>query len=331
MNGSERIYLDHAATTPPRPEAIAAFTGLFGRDYNPSSIHQEGRAARAVLDDARATVARLIGAQPREIIFTAGGSEADNLAVAGIARARAGDGRHIITSLVEHNAVRHAANALEADGWAVTRLPVDEHGRTDPADLRAALRPGTTLVALALANNELGVVSPIAEMAAIAKAAGAAFHTDAVQAAGQLDIDVGRLGVDTMAISGHKFGGFKGVGVLYVRSGTPIAALLHGGGQENGLRAGTQNLAGIAAFAVALACAQAEREAFVERVGALRDRLAAGLLEAIPGVRINGAKAPRLANNLSVAFPDVRGDLLLMRLDLEGIAASACRSGTRAA
>jgi len=326
----ERIYLDHAATTVTRPEAIAALTAVLGRDYNPSSLHAEGRSARAILDEARSVVARVLGAKPREIVFTGSGSEADTLAILGIARARAHEGRHIITSAIEHHAVLHACDALEAEGWRVTRLGVDRNGRIAADDLRAAMRPGTTLVTLALANNEIGVVAPIAEFAAIAHAGGARFHTDAVQAPGQLPLAVDALGVDTLALSGHKFGAPKGVGILYVRTGTALAPLVHGGGQEHGLRAGTENLAGIAAVAVALELAESERPAFTARIGVLRDRLAAGLAT-IPGASINAADAPRLANSLSVAFSGVRSDLLLMGLDLEGIAASAgsaCAAGS---
>jgi cysteine desulfurase len=326
----ERIYLDHAATTPTRPEAVAAMTAVLGRDYNPSSLHAEGRAARAILDDARVCVARILGARAREIVFTGGGSEADNLAILGIARARKHAGRHLIASAIEHHAVLHALDELEADGWTVTRLGVDARGQVAPDALRAALRPDTTLVTLALANNEIGTIAPIAELAAIAHAAGALVHTDAVQAPGQLALDVNALGVDTLAISGHKFYAPKGVGALYVRSGTPIVPLVHGGGQEHGLRAGTENLAGVAAFAMALELAEAERPAFAARVTALRDRLEAGIVAAIPGVRVNALGALRLPNNLSIAF-DAPGDVLLMRLDLEGIAASAgsaCAAGS---
>ena len=331
MGCVERIYLDHAATTATRPEAIAAMTAVLGNDYNPSSLHAEGRAARAVLDGARVAVARVLGAKPREIIFTAGGSEADNLAIRGIARARVRAGRHLITTVIEHHAVLHAFDALEADGWTVTRLGVDANGQVSADDLRAALRPGTTLVSVGLANNEVGAIAPIAELAALAHAAGALFHTDAVQAPGQLPLSVDALGVDALALSGHKFCAPKGVGVLYVRAGTPIAAQIAGGGQEHGLRAGTENLAGIAALATALELADAERPAFVARVGALRDELASGARASIPGIRINAAGAPRLPNNLSLAFDDAPGDLLLLRLDLEGIAASAgsaCAAGS---
>jgi cysteine desulfurase len=327
----DRIYLDHAATTPTRPEAIAVMTSVLGSDFNPSSIHAEGRAARSILDGARVSVANMLGAKPREIVFTGGGSEADNLAILGIARARKHAGRHVITSVIEHHAVLHAVDELEADGWTVTRLGVDARGQVASDALRAALRPETTLVTLALANNEIGTIAPIAELAAIAHAAGAHVHTDAVQAPGQLALDVNALGVDTLALSGHKFYAPKGVGALYVRSGTPIAARILGGGQEHGLRAGTENLAGIAAFAAALEFAEAERPAFAARVAGLRDRLADGIAAAIPGVRVNAAGAPRLPNNLSVAFDDAPGDVLLMRLDLEGIAASAgsaCAAGS---
>ncbi|HTJ25144.1 MAG TPA: cysteine desulfurase family protein [Candidatus Limnocylindria bacterium] len=326
-----RIYLDHAATTTVRPEVLEAMLPLLGAGYNPSSIHAEGRAARAALDAARATVARILGAAPREIVFTGSGTEADVLAVVGAARARAERGRHVVTTAIEHHAVLHAVDLLEAEGWEVTRLPVDERGLVDPAAFAAALSPRTTLASVMLANNEIGVVQPVAELARVARTAGVLFHTDAVQAAGWLPLDVDALGVDLLSLSSHKFSGPKGVGVLYVRRGTPLAAQIVGGGQEHGLRSGTENLAGIAGCARALELAEAERAAAVARVAALRDCLERGILALIPDVLVNGAGAPRLPNNLSAAFADVPSDALLIRLDLEGIAASAgsaCAAGS---
>lgn len=326
-----RIYLDHAATTTARPEAVAAMVPLLTGGFNPSSLHAEGRAARAALDDARAAVARVLGAAPREIVFTGGGSEADVLAIAGAARASAARGRHVVTTAIEHHAVLHAVDVLERDGWEVTRLPVDARGLVDPAAFAAALTPRTTLASVIYANNEIGVVQPIPELAALARARGVLFHTDAVQAAGWLPLDVHGLGADLLSLSAHKVSGPKGVGALYVRAGTALEPLVVGGGQEHGLRAGTENVAGIAGFARALTLAEAERTEAAQRVEHLRDRLEAAVLAAVPDVVVNGAGAPRLPNILSVAFADVPGDALLIRLDLEGIAASAgsaCAAGS---
>ena len=327
----DRIYLDHAATTTVRPEAVAAMVPLLGGGYNPSSVHAEGRAARAALDDAREAVARVLGAAPREIVFTGGGSESDVTAIVGAARALAGRGRHVVTSAIEHHAVLHAVDVLERDGWRVTRLPVDRRGLVDPQTFAASLGPGTTVASVMLANNEIGVVQPLAELAAIARSRGVVFHTDAVQAAGWLPLTVDTLGVDLLSLSAHKFNGPKGVGVLYVRRGTPVEPLIVGGGQEHGLRAGTENVAGIAGLAAALRLAEAERPLTAPRVAALRDRLEAGIVAAFPDVVVNGAGAPRLPNNLSVAFAGLPSDALLIRLDLEGIAASAgsaCAAGS---
>ena len=328
----DRIYADHAATTPVRAEAIAAMIPLLGSGgYNPSSLHAEGRAARAALDNARGTVARVLGAAPREIVFTGGGSEADVLAIVGGARAAAARGRHVITSVIEHHAVLHAVDELERDGWSVTRLPVDARGLVDPDAFANAITPQTTLASIMLANNEIGVVQPIAVLARIARERGVVFHTDAVQGPGWLDLSVTALGVDLLAISGHKFHGPKGVGVLYVRSGTPVAPIIVGGGQEHGLRSGTENVAGITGLAVALGLADAERAETSARVAALRDRLEQALLREIPDIIVNGRGAPRLPNSLSVAFAAVPGDALLIRLDLAGIAASAgsaCAAGS---
>jgi cysteine desulfurase len=331
MGAMARIYLDHAATTPVRPEVVDAMVPLLSGGYNPSSLHAEGRAARAVLDSAREAVARVLGAAPREVVFTGSGSEADVLAIVGAARARAPRGRHVVTVATEHHAVLHAVDVLERDGWRITRLPVGRDGLVDSAAFVAALTAETTLASVMLANNEIGVIQPVAQLARLARERGVLFHTDAVQAAGWLPLAVDDLGVDLLSLSGHKFHGPKGVGILYVRRGTPLEPLIVGGGQENGLRAGTENLAGIVGFAAALTLAEAERSTTVPRVAALRDRLEAGILAAVPGVVVNGAGAPRLPGNLSVAFAAAPSDALLIRLDLGGVAASAgsaCAAGS---
>jgi cysteine desulfurase len=326
-----RIYLDHAATTTTRAEAIAAMVPLLGGGYNPNSLHAEGRAARAAIDDARATIARVLGAHPREIVFTGGGSESDTLAVVGGARAASARGRHVVTSAIEHPAVLGAVARLEREGWTVTRLPVDAQGLIDPAAFEAALTPQTALASIMLANNEIGVIEPIAQLARIARAHSVVFHTDAVQAPGWLPLDVGELGVDLLTLSAHKFEGPKGVGVLYVRRGVAVEPIVDGGGQEHGLRPGTEDVAGIAGTAVALQLADAERAADALRVAALRDRLADAIAAQIPDVVLNATAAPRLPGLLSVAFGGAPSDALLMRLDLAGIAASAgsaCAAGS---
>ena len=326
-----RIYLDHAATTTARPEVVEAMLPLLAGGYNPSSTHAHGRDARAALDAARAAVARVLGAAPREIVFTGGGSEADVLAIVGAARARAADGKHVVTAAFEHHAVLHAVDVLEADGWSVTRLPVSADGLVDPAAVAAALRADTTLVSIMLANNEIGTIQPLAEIAALARARGVLVHTDAVQAAGYLDLDVRGLGVDLLSLSGHKFNGPKGAGVLFVRRGTPLVAQIVGGGQEHGLRAGTENLAGIAGLARALVLAEAERAQTAPRVAALRDRLQAAVTAAFPDALVLGAAAPRLPHILSVALRNQPADAVLMALDLEGVSASAgsaCAAGS---
>jgi cysteine desulfurase len=326
-----RIYLDWAATTTVRPEVIDVMVPILAGGYNPSSVHADGRAARAVLDDARATVARVLGATPREIVFTGGGSEGDVLAVVGAAKARASAGRHVITAVTEHHAVLHAVDALASEGWEVTRLPVSRDGVVSPEAVAAAIRPDTTLVSIMLGNNEVGTIQPIAAIAAVAHAHGVLVHTDAVQAAGYLDLRVDALGVDLLAISAHKFGGPKGTGALYVRRGTPVTAQIVGGGQEHGLRSGTENLAGIAGLARALTLAEAERPVVSARVAALRDRLEAALLAVVPSARVLGRNVPRLPHIAAIAFADVPSDALLMALDLEGISASAgsaCAAGS---
>ncbi|MHB8146553.1 MAG: cysteine desulfurase family protein [Vulcanimicrobiaceae bacterium] len=327
----DRIYLDYAATTPVRAEVLDAMLPYFSDvGYNPSSLHREGRRARAALDEARDRVAACLGASRREIVFTASGSEADNQAIIGVARAYRARGTHLVSSAIEHHAVLHALDALADEGFTPELLPVDGQGRVDPAAFAAALTPHTVLGSVMYANNEIGVVAPIERLSRIAREAGILFHTDAVQAAGWLPIDVRTLGVDLLSLSAHKFHGPKGVGVLYVREGVRLPALVHGGGQEAGRRSGTENVAGIVGLARALELAVAEREQKAARIGALRDRLEDGILAAIPDVLVNGSAAPRLPNSANVSFAGVDSESLLMALDIEGVAVSAgsaCTSG----
>lgn len=324
-----RIYLDHAATTPVREEVLEVMLPFLGA-YNPSSLHAEGRAARAAVDDARDVLARGIGAGRKEIVFTGGGSEADSLALAGAAKAGRHSRKHVVVSAIEHHAVIHAARALADEGFEITVVAVDENGVVDPAAFAAALRDDTIVASVMYANNELGTIQPVRELAALAHARGALFHTDAVQAATFVPIDVDELGVDMLTLSAHKYYGPKGVGALYVRSGTPLAPIVHGGSQEFSLRAGTENVAGIVGFARALELAIAEAPVERPRVAALRDRLEAALLGA-GGVRVNGGGAPRLPHISNCSFLGIESEQMLLRLDLEGIAVSsgsACASGT---
>ena len=327
---SARIYLDHAATTPARAETVEAMMPHFVENgYNPSSLHREGRGAKAALDGARDLVARALGARRKEIVFTGGGSESDNLAVIGAARAVRGRDRHAVASATEHHAVLHALDVLRAEGWEVTLVPVGETGQIDPAAVDAALRPQTALLSIHYANNEIGTIAAIPEIARMARARGVVFHTDAVQAPGYLPLDVTALGVDLLSISGHKFYGPKGVGVLYVREGIPLQPIVLGGAQEFSRRAGTENVAGIVGLSRALDLVTNER-GLADRVGALRDRLENGIIERIADVRVNGRGVPRLPNNCNVSFAGVESEQLLVRLDLDGIAASggsACASG----
>ncbi len=332
MSGNPaRIYLDYAASAPVSAEVAGAMRAAAeDAAFNPSSLHAEGRRARALLDAARDSVAASLGARRSEITFTGSGTEADHLALTGVIRAAGWKGR-VVASGVEHHAVLRALDALREVGCDVTILPVDRDGRVDPDRFSAALRDDTAIASVMYANNETGTVQPIAELAAIARARGVLFHTDAVQAAAWLPIDTGSLGVDLLSLSAHKFHGPKGAGILFVRTGTPFAAAIPGGGQEFGRRSGTENLAGIAGMAAALERAVAGRAGNVARVAALRERLESGILGSIPGVRINGDGAERLPSILSATFSGVDSESLLARLDLAGVAVSAgsaCTSGT---
>ncbi len=326
------IYMDHAATTPVRPEVLQAMMPYFTEQFgNASSIYRIGRENRKAVDAARADVAGALHADPTEIFFTASGSEADNWAIKGAAAARASKGRHLITSAIEHPAVLNVFEHLGRNGFEITYLPVDSDGVVHPETLKGAMRPDTILVSVMMANNEIGTIQPIAELAAIAREGGALFHTDAVQAAGNIVVDVKALGVDMLTISGHKFYGPKGIGALYIRKGLKIEPLLHGGHQERGKRAGTENVPGIVGMAKALVLATGQLDAHAAKLSALRDRVLAGVMERIPHVKLNGHPAQRLPGNLNLSFRFIEGESLLLMLDMKGIAASsgsACTSGS---
>lgn len=329
-----QIYLDHAATTPVDPSVLAAMLPYYQEYFgNPSSIYSAGRVAMHALDEARDQVAAVLNASPREIVFTGGGSESDNLAIRGVALARrqAGRGSHLITSAIEHHAVLHTVEHLQALGFEATILPVDNAGLVRPDDLRAALRPDTALVSIMYANNEIGTIQPIAELGAICREHGVPFHSDAVQAAGALPLDVQALNVDLLTITAHKFYGPKGVGALYIRRGMPLLPQISGGGQERRRRAGTENVPGIVGMAAALRLAEARRATDSVHHARLRDRLIEGILARIPGARLNGHPTRRLPNNANLTFEGVEGESVLLLLDQLGIAASsgsACTSGS---
>ncbi len=300
--------------------------------FNPSSLHAEGRRSRAILDDARERVARILGVARKGITFTGSGTEADNLAVVGTARAaaRIGGGRHVVATTIEHHAVLHALDSLACDGFEVTLVPVDERGLVDPKAFAGALRDDTVLASVMYANNEIGTIQPIEQLAAIARSRSIPFHTDAIQTPSWLPLDTRALGVDALSLSAHKFYGPKGVGVLAVGGAIPIEPLVRGGGQEFGRRSGTENVGGIAGLARALELAEQERPRARERVAARRDRLERGIMDAIPDLRLNGEGAPRLPNVANVSFAGIASDELLLRLDLAGVAVSAgsaCTSG----
>lgn len=338
--GAQSIYLDHAATTPVDPAVVTAmlpyFTATFG---NPSSIYQRGQDGRAALDRARASIARVVGCRPSELLFTSGATESNNLAVKGVASAALDRNApstnappHIITTVIEHHAVLHPAQSMEAEGYAVTQLPVDREGLVSLADLAEAIRPETCLVSIIYANNEIGTVQPVASLARIARDRGVPIHVDAVQAAGTLPIDVEELGVDLLSLSAHKFYGPKGAGVLYVRKGTPVRFLQDGGGQESGRRGGTENVPLIVGMAEALIRADRDRDLYNAHCRALRDRLWNLLQESVPDLILNGPEfeGSRLANNLNVSFRGVQGETALLGLDMGGVAASAgsaCTTG----
>lgn len=327
-----RVYLDNSATTPVRAEVLESMLPYFAEVAgNASSLHMFGQQAKRALDGARETVARSLSARPDEIMFTGGGTESDNQALVGVARALKGRGHHIITSAIEHHAILHTCAWLERQGYEVTYLPVDGTGIVDLEALRSSLRDDTIIVSLMLANNEVGTIQPVKAAARLAKERGALFHTDAVQAAGKIPIDVNELGVDLLSLTAHKFYGPKGIGVLYVRRGTPIEAILIGGHQERALRAGTHNIPGIVGLAEALRLACKEMGAESARLRALRDRLEQGALARIADTYVNGHPEQRLANIANLSFAGIEGEALLMALDTKGIAVStgsACAAGS---
>lgn len=327
-----QIYLDHASTTPMRPEVLEAMVPFMREQYgNPSSIYKMGREARTALDGARDKVATLLGADAREIIFTAGGSEADNLAIKGAAFARRERGNHIIVSAIEHPAVLETSRQLEKHGFEVTYLPVDAQGLVDPHALVAAITPETILVSIMHANNEIGTIQPISEIGRLLREKSILFHTDAVQTAGHIPVNVQDLGVDLLSLSAHKFYGPKGAGALYVRRGVRLEPLINGGGQERQRRAGTENVAGIVGLATALGLAVAEMDSVDRRLRLLQNRLIEGVMEVIPHTRLNGHRTQRVPNNVSFCFEFIEGESLLLNLDMQGIAASsgsACTSGS---
>lgn len=326
---SRFVYADHAATTALSPAALEAMLPLMTEGYgNPSSLYAFGQAALERLEAARAQVASVLNARPEEICFTSGGTESDNWALRGVAEARKNKGRHIITTAIEHHAVLHTARYLEKQGWEVTYLPVDQYGMVSPDDLRAALRPDTVLVSIMAANNEVGTIQPIRALAAAAHEAGALFHTDGVQAVGHIPVDVADWGVDLLSLSGHKFGGPRGTGALYVKRATPISALILGGGQEHNRRSGTENVAGAVGMAAALTQAAANLSGEGLRLAALRDKLIAGLT-ALPKSRLTGHPVERLPGTASFIFECIEGESLLLRLDALGVCSStgsACSS-----
>ena len=326
------IYMDNAATTSVRPEVLEAMLPYFTQHYgNASSIHTFGRAARRALENARKQVAAALGCEPREVYFTAGGSESDNWAIRCAVEHQKKKGKHIITSAIEHHAVLHTCEYMEKQGYEVTYLPVDEYGRVSVESVKNAIRPDTALISIMAANNEIGTLQPVAEIGKLAKENGILFHTDAVQAVGAVAIDVNEWNVDMLSLSGHKLHAPKGIGALYVRKGIRISNLIYGGAQERGLRAGTENLPGIVGLGKAIELAVAELPEYAKRVTALRDRLIDGILEKIPDVCLNGHRTERLPGNVNVSVRYVEGEALLMRLDLAGVAASsgsACTSGS---
>ncbi|HTP08558.1 MAG TPA: cysteine desulfurase family protein [Anaerolineae bacterium] len=329
-----RIYLDHAATTPVDVRVLEAMQPYWAEHFgNTSSIHSLGREAQQGLDQARQTVAEVLGCTPQEIVFTGCGTESDNLALRGVAFAarEAKRGNHLITIPIEHHAVGATVEQLrDLHGFDVTFVEVDQYGMVDPDAIEHAIRPDTILISVMYANNEVGTVQPLAEIGTIARAHGLPFHTDAVQAGGQMNLNVDRLKVDLLALSAHKFYGPKGVGVLYIRSGTELISALTGGGHERGRRPGTVNVAEIVGLAIALKLAQERRETENARVAALRDQLVAGVFERVPEVQLTGHPTRRLPNSASFAIKGVEGETLLMALDLEGICVStgsACTTG----
>ncbi|HTV56307.1 MAG TPA: cysteine desulfurase NifS [Terriglobia bacterium] len=328
-----RIYLDHNATTPLAPEVFEAMKPYLTEEFgNASSIHSWGQRAKAAVEEARESVARLVGAQPGEIVFTSGGTESDNMAVFGaVEAARTTATKHVVTTAIEHHAVLYAARALENRGVSVTYVPVGESGVVDPGDIERSLRPQTVLVSVMHANNELGTIQPVEEIATLARERGIAFHTDAVQSAGKVPVDAGALGVRLLSLSAHKFHGPKGVGALYVRKGASLRPLMFGGHHERDRRPGTENVPAIVGLGRAAEIAREHLDEEAAHVRRLRDRLEEGLLHSVPQIHVNGDRSRRLPGTTSISFEAVDGEGFVIALDLRGIACStgaACSSGS---
>lgn len=327
-----RVYLDHNATTPVHPEVLEAMMPFFRDQFgNPSSIHWAGREVKKYLDEARERVAALIHARPAEIVFTGCGTESDNMAIKGVAFAQREKGRHIITTQVEHHAVLHTCQFLEKMGFAVTYLPVNQQGLIDPEELRRAIRKDTILITAMFANNETGTVFPIQEIGEIAREKGVTFHSDAIQAVGKLPVNLGELPLDILSLSGHKLYAPKGIGVQYIRTGTQLVPLIHGGGQERNRRAGTENIPHIIGLGQACEVARRDFDRRYAHVLRLRNKLEEGIIARIPHVQVNGHPTQRLPNTSNISFQYIEGESLLLNLDLEGIAVSsgsACTSGS---
>ncbi|MBE5941971.1 MAG: cysteine desulfurase NifS [Lachnospiraceae bacterium] len=332
MEDKRLIYLDHAATTPARKEVVEAMLPYFTEKFgNPSSVYTFSQKNKAVITDCRDIIADSIHAKGNEIYFTAGGTESDNWALKAVAEAYASKGKHIITTKIEHHAILHTAQYLEKHGYDVTYLDVDENGVVKMDALKQAIRPDTILISVMFANNEIGTIQPIKEIGAIAKEHGIIFHTDAVQAYGQLPIDVDEYNIDMLSASGHKLNGPKGIGFLYIRTGLKLRNFVHGGAQERSRRAGTENVTGIVGFAKAVEIACETMEARTNKEITMREHLMKRITDEIPYVRINGHRKDRLPNNVNVSFQFIEGESLLIMLDMAGICASsgsACTSGS---
>jgi cysteine desulfurase len=326
------IYLDHSATTPVKSEVLEAMmpylTDKFG---NASSVYSIGRESKKAVEEARDKVAMALGAQSKEIFFTGSGTEADNWAIKGVAYANKQKGNHIITSAIEHHAVLHTCQYLESDGFEVTYLPVDEYGMVSPEQVRDAIKPNTILISIMFANNEIGTIQPITEIGKIAREHGVFFHTDAVQAMGNVHVNVVDMNIDLLSLSAHKFYGPKGVGALYVRKGTKITSFMHGGAQERGRRASTENVAAIVGLGKAIEIATKNIDEYNNKLLALRERTIDEMMKKVPFVRLNGHRQNRLPGNVNFSFEFIEGESLLLMLDMKGIAASsgsACTSGS---